>query len=277
MHLRQFHGGEVMLGLLYTAPAVGAVAVSATSGWLTRAARPGRLLIIAAFTGGLSAVGFGLSGNIWAACALLAVGGAAGTVYEILECALVQHSTPDRLRGRIVSVITTQGTTGGVVGDVEVAALARWFSPGGAAVVNGAVCAVAALAVAVAVPGLRRATLPRDGRDESEDDGPGPDTAGLAPGPDDTVLTKWKYSAFVRTDLLERLRARGRDQLVITGVYAHIGVLMTVCDAWMQDVQAFVVADAVADFSAREHRMALEWAAGRCAVVTTAGRVCAQL
>ncbi|WP_078626343.1 enterobactin transporter EntS [Streptomyces sp. NRRL S-241] len=194
---RQFHGGEVMLGLLYTAPAVGAVAVSATSGWLTRAARPGRLLIIAAFTGGLSAMGFGLSGNIWVAFALLAVGGAAGTVYEILEYALVQHSTPDRLRGRIVSVITTQGTTGGVVGDVEVAALARWFSPGGAAVVNGAICAVAALAVAIAVPGLRRATLPRDERDgrdagneqdpggagDGHEDGPGPgaDTAGLRP------------------------------------------------------------------------------------------------
>ncbi|MFD4937704.1 isochorismatase family protein [Streptomyces virginiae] len=99
----------------------------------------------------------------------------------------------------------------------------------------------------------------------------------VAPGPDDTVLTKWKYSAFVRTDLLERLRAMGRDQLVITGVYAHIGVLMTACDAWMQDIQAFVVADAVADFSEREHRTALEWAAGRCAVVTTADRVCAQL
>ncbi|MFJ3829140.1 enterobactin transporter EntS [Streptomyces sp. NPDC090046] len=180
---RQFQGGEVMLGLLYTAPAVGAVAVSATSGWLTRAARPGRLLIVAAFTGGLTAVGFGLSGNIWAAFALLAVGGAAGTVYEILEYALVQHSTPDRLRGRIVSVITTQGTTGGVVGDVEVSALARWFSPGGAAVVNGAVCAVAALAVAIAVPGLRRATLPRDEGDEGDrhDDGPGPDSAGLKP------------------------------------------------------------------------------------------------
>ncbi|WP_406087450.1 enterobactin transporter EntS [Streptomyces virginiae] len=184
---RQFHGGEVMLGLLYTAPAVGAVAVSATSGWLTRAARPGRLLILAAVTGGLSAVGFGLSGNIWLACALLAVGGAAGTVYEILEYALVQHSTPDRLRGRIVSVITTQGTTGGVVGDVEVAALARWFSPGGAAVVNGAICAVAAVVVAIAVPGLRKATLPRDERgeegegDRRHDAGPGPDTAGLAP------------------------------------------------------------------------------------------------
>ncbi|MGW6455261.1 isochorismatase family protein [Streptomyces sp. NPDC055078] len=97
--------------------------------------------------------------------------------------------------------------------------------------------------------------------------------AAVAPGPGDAVLTKWKYSAFVRTDLLERLREQGRDQLVITGVYAHIGVLMTACDAWMQDIQAFLVADAVADFSQRDHRMALEWAAGRCARVTTADDV----
>ncbi|MFH9296664.1 isochorismatase family protein [Streptomyces sp. NPDC017520] len=95
----------------------------------------------------------------------------------------------------------------------------------------------------------------------------------VAPDTGDTVLTKWKYSGFVRTDLLERLREQGRDQIVITGVYAHIGVLMTACDAWMRDIQAFVVADAVADFSAEDHAMALRWAAGRCAVVTTARTV----
>ncbi|MFD5255539.1 isochorismatase family protein [Streptomyces bobili] len=91
----------------------------------------------------------------------------------------------------------------------------------------------------------------------------------VAPAPGDTVLTKWKYSAFVRTGLQELLDASGRDQLVIVGVYAHIGVLMTAADAWQRDIQAFVVADAVADFSPEDHAMALHWAAGRCAVVTT--------
>lgn len=93
----------------------------------------------------------------------------------------------------------------------------------------------------------------------------------VAPGPGDVVLTKWKYSAFVRTDLEERLAAWGRDQLVIVGVYAHIGVQATACDAWMRDVQAFVVADAVADFGPREHRQALAWCAARAASVVTTG------
>ncbi|MFE3198082.1 isochorismatase family protein [Embleya sp. NPDC055664] len=92
--------------------------------------------------------------------------------------------------------------------------------------------------------------------------------APVAPGPADTVLTKWKYSAFVRTELRRWMRDLERDQLIIVGVYAHIGVTTTACDAWMQDIQTFVVADAVADFTSDNHRMALSWAAANCAVVT---------
>ncbi|MGW0028816.1 enterobactin transporter EntS [Streptomyces sp. NPDC003314] len=185
---KRFGGGDVMLGLLYTAPAIGAITVSATSGWITRAARPGRLLLTAAFVGGLAVVGFGLSGSVVVAFVMLAVGGAAGTVYEILEYALVQHNTPDRLRGRMVSVLTAQGTTGGVVGDGEVALVAKWFSPAGAAFVNGVVCAAAAVVVAVAVPGLRKATLPRE---EPEDDEP-PAGGLVAVTPAGTGLTTGK-------------------------------------------------------------------------------------
>ncbi|MFC5723613.1 isochorismatase family protein [Streptomyces gamaensis] len=92
----------------------------------------------------------------------------------------------------------------------------------------------------------------------------------LAPAPGDWVFTKWRYSAFFRSDLLERMRAHGRDQLIVCGVYAHVGVLMTAVEAFTNDIETFLVADGVADFSAGHHRQALTYAAQRCAVVTTA-------
>ena len=85
----------------------------------------------------------------------------------------------------------------------------------------------------------------------------------IAPSAGDVVLDKWRYSAFQRSDLAERLKAQQRDQLVIVGVYAHIGCMITAVEAFMKDIQPFLVGDAVADFSEAEHRMALQYVATR--------------
>lgn len=95
----------------------------------------------------------------------------------------------------------------------------------------------------------------------------------LRPEPGDVLLTKWRYSAFQRTELAEMMQAWQRDQLVITGIYAHIGCLMTAAEAFQRDIQAFLAADAVADFSYEEHTMALDYAAKRCAVVATSAQL----
>ncbi len=78
--------------------------------------------------------------------------------------------------------------------------------------------------------------------------------AQLMPDEADTVLVKWRYSAFHRSPL---------EQMLITGVYSHIGCMTTATDAFMRDIKPFMVADALADFSREEHLMSLNYVAGR--------------
>ncbi|WP_328391990.1 isochorismatase family protein [Nocardia sp. NBC_00416] len=98
----------------------------------------------------------------------------------------------------------------------------------------------------------------------------GPDTeviAELAPAEQDIRVTKWRYSAFQRTDLRQLLGYRNRDQLVVTGVYAHMGCMLSAAEAFMNDIHAFLAHDAVADFSREEHSIALKYTARRCGMV----------
>ncbi|MFI8288652.1 isochorismatase family protein [Streptomyces sp. NPDC085614] len=97
-----------------------------------------------------------------------------------------------------------------------------------------------------------------------------PDAAGV-------VLPAWRYSAFSGSGLDRELRAAGRDQLVVCGVYAHLGCVTTALDAFDRNMEVFLASDAVADFDAHRHRAALEWAASCCAVVRSTAELAGAL
>lgn len=99
----------------------------------------------------------------------------------------------------------------------------------------------------------------------------------LQPREHETVLVKWRYSAFAKTSLAEWMRDRRRDQLIISGVYAHIGCQATALDAFMLDIQPFVVADATADFSRAHQLAALQYVASCVGVVLSTASAVPQL
>lgn len=101
--------------------------------------------------------------------------------------------------------------------------------------------------------------------------------AGLELQPHETLFYKRRYSAFFDTELSSLLRARGRDQLIICGVYAHIGCLATALDAFMRGIEPFVVSDATADFSLEDHLTALRQVARTCGVVDSTSALLAAL
>ncbi|WP_045452740.1 isochorismatase family protein [Vibrio campbellii] len=89
----------------------------------------------------------------------------------------------------------------------------------------------------------------------------------VAPQAGDIQYTKWRYSAFKKTPLLQWMQEEQRDQLIIVGVYGHIGILSTALDAFMLDIKPFVIGDAIADFSEEDHLHTLKYVAGRSGCV----------
>ncbi|MEV4758791.1 isochorismatase family protein [Micromonospora sp. NPDC049559] len=85
--------------------------------------------------------------------------------------------------------------------------------------------------------------------------------AELEAHPDDGVFTRWRHRVFHGSTLLPRIRAADRNQPVQCGPRGQVGVLVTALGTLSNDIQPFV-ADALGDFPAPEHRLAVGRATG---------------
>ena len=138
------HVGPWGLGLLRSAPAVGALCMSvALTRWPVRR-HTGCTLLAAVAVFGVCMLVFGLSTSLLLSMAALAVSGAADMVSVVIRQTLVQLETPDAMRGRVSAVNSVFIGASNQLGEFESGATAALMGPVASVVLGG----VATLAVA---------------------------------------------------------------------------------------------------------------------------------
>jgi MFS family permease len=148
-------GGPGVLGLMYSAPAVGAFLFSATSGWTSRITRHGMGVIVAAIVWGLAIIGFGVVPGLAAALIFLVIAGAADMMSGIFRGTVWDQTIPDSLRGRLASIELLSYSIGPSLGNFESGVVASLFSIRISIVSGGVLCVAGCLLAAVALPAFR--------------------------------------------------------------------------------------------------------------------------
>lgn len=155
------HVGPQGLGLLRSAPSIGAVITSVILMHATPFQHTGRVLLQAVAIFGLTIIVFGLSTSVWVAVTALAVGGAADMVSVFIRSTLLTTRTPPEMLGRVMSVNGIFVGSSNEIGAFESGLTARWFGAVPSVVFGGAMTLVV-----VAVTAWRNPTLRSLGRME---------------------------------------------------------------------------------------------------------------
>jgi MFS family permease len=145
-------GGPPVLGLLYAAPAVGALAASVTGRWTPRVSRHGRAVMMAATVWGLAIVVFGFCDTLSPALFFLALAGGADAVSGIFRMTMWNETIPDSLRGRLAGIEMVSYMSGPLLGHAEAGAAAALFGVRASVVSGGVLCVVGVLACGIALP-----------------------------------------------------------------------------------------------------------------------------
>ena len=135
-------GGTHVLGLLYSAPAVGALLASLMSRWSSRVQRHGRAVLIAAAVWGAAIVCFGLARTPVPALAWLVIAGGADAFSGIFRVTMWNQTIPDAMRGRMAGIEIVSYTSGPLLGHAEAGLVAAWLGTRVSVISGGALCLV---------------------------------------------------------------------------------------------------------------------------------------
>jgi MFS family permease len=143
------------LGVLRSAPAVGALLTTAVLARQPIARRVGMRMFQAVIVYGVATVAFSLSHWMWLSVVALTILGAADTVSVVIRFSLVQLATPNEMRGRVGAVNFLFINASNNLGQFESGVTAAMFGAMPAAVLGGVATVAIALLWMKLFPTLR--------------------------------------------------------------------------------------------------------------------------
>ncbi len=150
------HAGPWALGLLRSAPAVGALLISVPLSRRSLGGHVGLKMFFAVIVFGVATIVFSASTNLWLSLGALLVLGAADNISVVIRTSMVQLATPDAMRGRVNAVNSLFIGTSNQLGEFESGITAGWFGPVAAGIVGGVGTILVALLWMRLFPRLRR-------------------------------------------------------------------------------------------------------------------------
>ncbi|MBX3213838.1 MAG: MFS transporter [Labilithrix sp.] len=150
------HIGPWGLGLLRSAPAIGAASTALALAWFPLRRRAGATMLAAVFLFGVATIVFGLSRTFALSLAALLCLGAFDMFSVVVRSTLIQIRTPDEMRGRVGAVNMVFIGASNELGEFESGATAAWLGPELAVLVGGVGTCLVVLGWAALFPELRK-------------------------------------------------------------------------------------------------------------------------
>ncbi len=150
------HVGPVGLGMLKSAPYVGALLMAVVLAHRPPIRRSGPALLWSVAAFGAATIVFGISTSVVLSLVMLATLGAVDNISVVIRSVLVSARTPDRLRGRVAAVNSVCIECSNEVGGFESGLVAKLLGPVFSVVAGGVGTVLVVIGMAMWLPQLRR-------------------------------------------------------------------------------------------------------------------------
>ncbi|MDL1913541.1 MAG: MFS transporter [Bergeyella sp.] len=147
--------GALKYGLLNAAADIGSACIIITLSIVPLRKNQGKILIAAVAGFGLCIIGFGLSKVYWLSFLFLVLSGMLDGISVVIRGTIVQLKTPDRIRGRVLSVNSIFVMSSNEMGQFESGLFARIFGTVKSVVIGGSLTVCIALATGIMNKKLR--------------------------------------------------------------------------------------------------------------------------